>query len=272
MRKKKRKESNNLNSKVKTVIKLRKRRLNIIFEYRKSKGIWHRQLTEQEYAEASKLCEVKLSVKLDEIIPKGLKKQAKELKKEKKERIKKKQIKQAIERKTNRQFKSDKKLVLKSEGYTGIDEYQHPLWILRRKQIKRRDGYKCIRCGNCNGEELQVHHLIYDYALHVWEYEDQFLITLCNTCHTKEHESKPNSYAKYGSLSKFDPTHKLTKKDRTKSPKLDPKKQELLKSLRVLTNNLKYVKKETKKAKLLIRLQEVKLQLATYEQNTSKEL
>ena len=69
------------------------------------------------------------------------------------------------------------------------DEYQSKEWRLRRKQIKTRDGFKCVKCS-CP-KDLQVHHTIYQEGFHVWEYEDQYLKTLCEKCHQKEHESRP---------------------------------------------------------------------------------
>lgn len=68
-------------------------------------------------------------------------------------------------------------------------EYQHPLWEKRRAQIRRRDNNLCTVCKQPG--LLQVHHLIYDSRLHVWEYEDQHLITVCDSCHEKLHQQKP---------------------------------------------------------------------------------
>jgi 5-methylcytosine-specific restriction endonuclease McrA len=71
------------------------------------------------------------------------------------------------------------------------DEYQSKEWKIRRKQIKTRDGFKCVNCS-CP-HNLQVHHTIYREGFHIWEYEDQYLKTLCETCHQKEHDSRPLS-------------------------------------------------------------------------------
>lgn len=67
--------------------------------------------------------------------------------------------------------------------------YLRPEWLLRRKQIKQRDGFKCIKCDK--EEDLHVHHLIYQYGFNVWEYEDKYLITLCDVCHKQAHDEKP---------------------------------------------------------------------------------
>lgn len=68
-------------------------------------------------------------------------------------------------------------------------EYFHPLWIKRRAQILKRDNCKCLGCDT--NRNLQIHHLIYQYGFHVWEYEDRWLVTLCAECHKKAHEEKP---------------------------------------------------------------------------------
>ncbi len=68
-------------------------------------------------------------------------------------------------------------------------EYESPEWLRRRSLILDRDNHQCTSCGN--KKRLDVHHLIYRFGFHVWEYEDQWLITLCRKCHTKTHEEKP---------------------------------------------------------------------------------
>jgi len=66
-----------------------------------------------------------------------------------------------------------------------------PQWAHRRNQIIQRDQNKCRNCGSQN--QLQVHHKQYHYAnksgnfRNPWEYDDKYLITLCNRCHQKGH-------------------------------------------------------------------------------------
>ena len=59
-----------------------------------------------------------------------------------------------------------------------------PKWQKKRLEILQRDEFKC---KNCNSEEktLHIHHLDYDKC-EPWEYENRFLITLCEDCHEKE--------------------------------------------------------------------------------------
>ena len=72
-------------------------------------------------------------------------------------------------------------------------EYQELLqreeWKIRRKQILKRDKYKCCKCDS--KENLHVHHIWYIEGNMPWEAPNEHLQTLCETCHTKEHAKKP---------------------------------------------------------------------------------
>ena len=65
-------------------------------------------------------------------------------------------------------------------------------WQKRRKRILERDDFFCRICGvdglPQNSPTLHVHHTIYIQGYTPWEYLDQFLITLCEECHTKTHD------------------------------------------------------------------------------------
>ena len=62
-----------------------------------------------------------------------------------------------------------------------------PEWRKLRNRTLERDGYKCQnkRCGS--SENLEVHHLTYK-RLYKERLSD--LITLCRSCHKKEHGRK----------------------------------------------------------------------------------
>lgn len=64
--------------------------------------------------------------------------------------------------------------------------YNHPKWRIRSQEIKRRDNFKCTKCGS--GDKLEVHHLIYQPGFEVWEYGGDYLITVCRTCHGEIHK------------------------------------------------------------------------------------
>jgi 5-methylcytosine-specific restriction endonuclease McrA len=56
-------------------------------------------------------------------------------------------------------------------------------WAILKKQVHRRDGYRCRLCGR-DGVQLHVHHRTYEtYA----EERLEDLITLCRTCHEHFH-------------------------------------------------------------------------------------
>lgn len=67
-----------------------------------------------------------------------------------------------------------------------------PLWINKRKKILIRDNNRCRSCGK--SERLHVHHRQYHIIKSTgkfklpWEYNDRYLITLCENCHYSGHE------------------------------------------------------------------------------------
>lgn len=64
-------------------------------------------------------------------------------------------------------------------------------WKTKREQILKRDFYSCIICKGSNS--LQVHHRQYHFIVREnkfklpWEYSDNLLITLCESCHKRGH-------------------------------------------------------------------------------------
>lgn len=60
---------------------------------------------------------------------------------------------------------------------------RHPRWQRRRLEIMNRDNFKCTKCGD-EETTLHVHHLEYHNGCEPWEYDDRFLSTLCEDCHT----------------------------------------------------------------------------------------
>lgn len=66
--------------------------------------------------------------------------------------------------------------------------YQHKRWIEFSLKVHKRDGYKCVKCGRKKGDVvLQVHHKIYKNGLEIWDSPLSDCISLCNSCHAKEH-------------------------------------------------------------------------------------
>lgn len=60
------------------------------------------------------------------------------------------------------------------------DSYKHPLWQRKRLEILSRDKWACVACGDADST-LHVHHAIYDGE--PWEVRDEWLQTLCESCH-----------------------------------------------------------------------------------------
>lgn len=67
-----------------------------------------------------------------------------------------------------------------------------PQWLEKRKIILARDKNRCRCCGAITG--LQVHHRQYHVSKRTgqkqlpWKYENKYLITLCEKCHSAGHE------------------------------------------------------------------------------------
>lgn len=66
-----------------------------------------------------------------------------------------------------------------------------PQWIEKRKIILARDNNKCRCCSSTTG--LHVHHRQYHLSKQTgnfivpWKYENKYLITLCEKCHSAGH-------------------------------------------------------------------------------------
>ncbi len=63
-----------------------------------------------------------------------------------------------------------------------------PRWQRKRLEIMKRDGFKCVECGD-EGETLNVHHGYYEKGNAPWEYPDESLRTLCETHHKELEEN-----------------------------------------------------------------------------------
>jgi len=61
-------------------------------------------------------------------------------------------------------------------------------WKLKRNEVLLRDNFTCQVCGSTTN--LHVHHTNYFKRAKAWEYEHIWLVTLCETCHTNEHETE----------------------------------------------------------------------------------
>lgn len=72
------------------------------------------------------------------------------------------------------------------------EQYKDPRWQKKRLEIMQRDRFSCNICGE-DEKTLNVHHKYYLKNTMPWEYNDQSLVTLCESCHAQEHEQKEHS-------------------------------------------------------------------------------
>lgn len=64
-------------------------------------------------------------------------------------------------------------------------------WKIKREEILKRDSNNCVICKSAYS--LQIHHRQYHFVVGKnqfklpWEYSDNLLITLCESCHRRGH-------------------------------------------------------------------------------------
>jgi len=63
------------------------------------------------------------------------------------------------------------------------EKLKDPRWQKRRLEIFNRDNWTCQKCGSTT-KTLNVHHKGYIYGLDPWEYDDEYLVTVCEDCHS----------------------------------------------------------------------------------------
>jgi hypothetical protein len=74
---------------------------------------------------------------------------------------------------------------MSKESYS--EKLKDPRWQAKRKHIVKRDQNKCRKCKESD-LRLNVHHIIYIDNIEPWEYDDRYLITLCDKCHEQQHK------------------------------------------------------------------------------------
>lgn len=70
---------------------------------------------------------------------------------------------------------------------------EHEAGLLKRwaRSIKKRDNYKCKKCGESERRLLEAHHIKPRKDFPDLKFEMNNGITLCLNCHIKEHEHNP---------------------------------------------------------------------------------
>lgn len=76
------------------------------------------------------------------------------------------------------------------DNRTYSQKLRDPRWYAKRQEILERDKHRCRYCQTGDEPEdgweeleLQVHHLRYFKGKEPWDYDNEFLISLCDTCH-----------------------------------------------------------------------------------------
>jgi 5-methylcytosine-specific restriction endonuclease McrA len=69
---------------------------------------------------------------------------------------------------------------------------QHPKWQEMAASVKKRDGWRCTRCGTKGDENnpMHVHHTQYATNRPPWEVDPDTLLTMCKKCHTRTCDQK----------------------------------------------------------------------------------
>lgn len=76
---------------------------------------------------------------------------------------------------------------------------KHPLWQRKRLQILDRAKFRCESCGD-EESTLHVHHGYYERGLKPWEYPDDSLHCLCESCHESDQELLTSVHRTIGRL------------------------------------------------------------------------
>lgn len=64
-----------------------------------------------------------------------------------------------------------------------------PRWQKKRLEVLNDANWTCEKCKSAD-KTLHVHHKLYEKGLKPWEYENELLQCLCETCHTMEEYHK----------------------------------------------------------------------------------
>lgn len=73
---------------------------------------------------------------------------------------------------------------------TYAEQLKHPNWQRKRLERLEKSKFRCDACMDTDST-LHVHHKHYVKDRLAWEYDIEELATLCETCHEREHEARP---------------------------------------------------------------------------------
>jgi transcription elongation factor Elf1 len=67
---------------------------------------------------------------------------------------------------------------------TYSEKLKSPKWQKKRLEILQRDNFNCRNCGDTESS-LHVHHIKYIANTDPWDYDEKYLLTLCESCHSE---------------------------------------------------------------------------------------
>jgi hypothetical protein len=81
------------------------------------------------------------------------------------------------------------------------EQLKSPKWQKKRLDVLNLRGFKCENCAN-EEKQLHVHHRFYLKGRKAWEYDNDVLQVLCETCHENEHK-KPKEEENQSEIIEF---------------------------------------------------------------------
>jgi hypothetical protein len=81
------------------------------------------------------------------------------------------------------------------------EQLKSPKWQKKRLDVLNLRGFKCENCAN-EEKQLHVHHRFYLKGRKAWEYDNDVLQVLCETCHENEHK-KPKENENQSEIIEF---------------------------------------------------------------------
>ena len=67
------------------------------------------------------------------------------------------------------------------------EQLKDPRWQRRRLECLQAANWRCQLCSR-HEDSLNVHHVHYIKNRAPWEYPDEYLVVLCDECHSIRHE------------------------------------------------------------------------------------
>ena len=79
--------------------------------------------------------------------------------------------------------------VFRSTMKTYAEKLKDPRWQRKRLEIMQRDDFTCTQCYESK-DTLHVHHHYYEKGAEPWNYPNEALTTLCESCHREVEEMR----------------------------------------------------------------------------------